>query len=207
MTYSTPITVAYGDGIGPETMEAALFIMKEAGARLAIETIEIGERIYNMGAQSGLLPSAWDSLHRTKILLKAPTINAPKGRTSVNDALLAAFSMYDYHFHAPDEYAGSVSKFGAHFAVFEPHYIAALRQTGKNAADPSGMIHAATMMLHHIGQGDVAITIQNAWQCTIQEGIHTPGRYKWGKSKQKANTREFAGAVAERLGKKPSPQG
>jgi hypothetical protein len=29
------ITVAYGDGIGPEIMEATLHILKEAGAKLA----------------------------------------------------------------------------------------------------------------------------------------------------------------------------
>ena len=43
---NTPvITVAYGDGIGSEIMEATLVILREAGANIAIETIEIGERI------------------------------------------------------------------------------------------------------------------------------------------------------------------
>ncbi len=39
-----PITVAYGDGIGPEIMAATLEILTGAGARLAPEVIEIGER-------------------------------------------------------------------------------------------------------------------------------------------------------------------
>ena len=39
-----PITVAYGDGIGPEIMEATLSILKAAGARLEIDQIEIGEK-------------------------------------------------------------------------------------------------------------------------------------------------------------------
>ena len=47
----TPITVAHGDGIGPEIMEATLHILKEAGARLDIETIEIGEKVYLRGNQ------------------------------------------------------------------------------------------------------------------------------------------------------------
>ena len=34
------ITVAYGDGIGPEIMESTLEILKEAGADLEINTIE-----------------------------------------------------------------------------------------------------------------------------------------------------------------------
>ena len=75
---STPITVAYGDGIGPEIMEATLRVLKEAGARLEIETIEVGERIYKQGASSGILPSAWESLRRTQVLLKAP-ITTPQG--------------------------------------------------------------------------------------------------------------------------------
>ena len=48
-----PITVAYGDGIGPEIMEATLHILKEAGAKLAIEKIEIGEKVYLSGNTSG----------------------------------------------------------------------------------------------------------------------------------------------------------
>src|SRR5476649_2471405 len=73
-----PITVAYGDGIGPEIMEATLHVLREAGAQLAIETIEVGERVYTMGATSGILPSAWESLRRTKVLLKSP-ITTPQG--------------------------------------------------------------------------------------------------------------------------------
>ena len=48
-----PITVAHGDGIGPEIMEATLQILKEAGARLEIETIEIGEKVYQRGNSVG----------------------------------------------------------------------------------------------------------------------------------------------------------
>ena len=43
------ITVAYGDGIGPEIMEATLAILKEAQARIRIETIEVGEDLYKKG--------------------------------------------------------------------------------------------------------------------------------------------------------------
>lgn len=74
----TPITVAHGDGIGPEIMEATLQILKEAGARLDIETIEVGEKVYQRGISVGIEPSAWDSLRRTKVFLKAP-ITTPQG--------------------------------------------------------------------------------------------------------------------------------
>src|SRR4051812_44513741 len=73
-----PITVAHGDGIGPEIMQATLHILKEAGARIEIETIEIGEKVYLAGNSAGIEPSAWDSLRRTKVFLKAP-ITTPQG--------------------------------------------------------------------------------------------------------------------------------
>ncbi len=75
---TVPITVAYGDGIGPEIMEATLHILKEAGAKLAIEKIEIGEKVYLSGNTSGIDTSAWDSLRSTKVFLKAP-ITTPQG--------------------------------------------------------------------------------------------------------------------------------
>jgi isocitrate dehydrogenase len=75
---TVPITVAYGDGIGPEIMEATLQILKEAGAKLAIEKIEIGEKVYLSGNTSGIDASAWDSLRNTKVFLKAP-ITTPQG--------------------------------------------------------------------------------------------------------------------------------
>src|SRR6187549_98305 len=78
MTNKVPITVAHGDGIGPEIMESTLTILKEAGAAIDIETIEIGEAVYKRGHLAGIEPSAWDSLRRTKVFLKAP-ITTPQG--------------------------------------------------------------------------------------------------------------------------------
>jgi isocitrate dehydrogenase len=75
---TVPITVASGDGIGPEIMEATLHILKEAGAKLQIEKIDIGEKVYLAGNSSGIDPSAWDSLRNTKVFLKAP-ITTPQG--------------------------------------------------------------------------------------------------------------------------------
>ena len=75
---TVPITVAYGDGIGPEIMDATLHILKEGGARLDFEKIDIGEKVYLAGNTSGIDPSAWDSLRNTKVFLKAP-ITTPQG--------------------------------------------------------------------------------------------------------------------------------
>jgi len=78
MLQNVPITVAHGDGIGPEIMDATLRIIKAAGAMIDIETIEIGEKVYLNGNPTGIDDSAWDSLKRTKVFLKAP-ITTPQG--------------------------------------------------------------------------------------------------------------------------------
>lgn len=75
---STAVTVAYGDGIGPEIMRASLRVLREAGARLDVEEIEIGESVYHRGVTSGIEPAAWDSLRRTGVFYKAP-ITTPQG--------------------------------------------------------------------------------------------------------------------------------
>lgn len=75
---NTPVTVAYGDGIGPEIMEATLRIIEAAGARIEPEVIEIGEKVYMRGNTAGIEPGAWESLRRTKVFLKAP-ITTPQG--------------------------------------------------------------------------------------------------------------------------------
>jgi isocitrate dehydrogenase len=78
MAGKTPITVAHGDGIGPEIMSATLAILEGAGAELEIETIEIGEPVYLRGNSIGIEEKSWDSLRRTKVFLKAP-ITTPQG--------------------------------------------------------------------------------------------------------------------------------
>lgn len=73
-----PITVAYGDGIGPEIMTATLAILEAAGAQIDPEVIEIGEKVYLAGHPTGIPDTAWDSLRRTQVFLKAP-ITTPQG--------------------------------------------------------------------------------------------------------------------------------
>jgi isocitrate dehydrogenase len=72
------ITVAKGDGIGPEIMDATLRILKAADARIEWDEIEIGEQVYLSGNTSGISPNAWDSITKNKIFLKAP-ITTPQG--------------------------------------------------------------------------------------------------------------------------------
>src|SRR5256885_4534457 len=339
---SVPITVAYGDGIGPEIMEATLHILKEAGAKLALERIEIGEKVYLAGNTSGIDPSAWDSLRNTKVFLKAP-ITTPQGGgyKSLNVTVRKTLGLYanvrpgvSYHpcvetkhpdmdlvmgreneedlyagieyrqtdqvmqglkiisrpgaekivryafefarrhnrkkvtcftkdnimkltdglFHKvfneiaaeypdienehwivdigaakmadtpnafdvivmPNPYgdilsdvaaqiAGSVglagsANIGEDIAMFEAIHCSAPRRAGQNLANPSGLLLGAIMMLVHIGQTQAAGRVHNPWPRTIADGGHTYDIYEEGKSKEKVGTREFAEAVAARLG-------
>jgi isocitrate dehydrogenase len=340
-----PITVAHGDGIGPEIMTATLAILKEAGARIAPEVIEIGEKVYLSGNTSGIHDSAWESLRRTKVFLKAP-ITTPQGggykslNVTVRKSLglfanvrpcaaLAPFvktrhptmdvvvvreneedlyagieyrqslevthaiklisrpgseriiryafeyarangrkkvtcfvkdnimKICDGLFHNlfkevaleyPDiqadsmivdigaarladtpewfdvvvmenlygdilsdvaaQIAGSVglgasANIGAHVAMFEAIHGSAPTIAGKDIANPSGILQSAVMMLLHIGQPEVAQTIQNAWLRTIEDGIHTPDIATEGRTKKQVGTQEFGRAVIARLGQQP----
>ena len=345
MPENVPITVAHGDGIGPEIMQATLHILKEAGARIEIETIDIGEKVYLAGNSAGIEPSAWESLRRTKVFLKAP-ITTPQGGgfKSLNVTVRKTLGLYanvrpcvSYHpfvetkhpnmdvvivreneedlyagiehrqteqvtqclklisrpgsekivryafeyarrnnrkkvtcftkdnimkltdglFHKvfdeigaeyediekehwivdigaakladtptafdvivmPNLYgdvlsdvaaqiAGSVglagsANIGEHVAMFEAIHGSAPRRAGQNLANPSGLLLGAVMMLVHIGQVDVAERVHNAWLRTIEDGVHTYDIYDEGVSKQKVGTREFAEAVAARVGQTP----
>ncbi len=346
MTKPAPVTVAYGDGIGPEIMTATLDILQKAGAQLAIETIEIGEKVYKRGIASGIEDSAWESLSRTKCFLKAP-ITTPQGGgfKSLNVTVRKSMALFanirpciSYHpfvrttqptmdmvivreneedlyagieyrqtdnvmqclklisetgseriiryafeyarahgrkkvtciskdnimkmtdglFHSvfdrvgaeyPDleknhmivdigaakiaaaphifdvivtenlygdiisdiaaEVSGSVglcgsSNIGQHGAMFEAIHGSAPDIAGQGIANPSGLLHAAVLMLHHLGQGDVADKIHNAWLKTLEDGIHTGDVFNPQTSKSRANTAEFAAAVIERLGQMPA---
>lgn len=346
MSKNTPITVAYGDGIGPEIMDATLKIINSAGAKLDIETIEIGEKVYLRGNAAGIEPSAWDSLRRTKVFLKAP-ITTPQGGgyKSLNVTTRKTLGLYanirpcvsyypyvatkhpvmdivivreneedlyagiehrqteqvyqclklisrpgsekiiryafeyalannrkkvtcfmkdnimkltDGLFHKVfDEIAkdypeieneawivdigaakmantpevfdvivmenlygdilsdvaaqitGSVglagsANIGENFAMFEAIHGSAPRRANQNLANPSGLLLGAVMMLNHIGQNEVATKVHNAWLKTLEDGIHTYDIFKEGTSKEKVGTKEFAKAVIERMGEKPS---
>src|SRR3954451_460339 len=345
MSTNTPITVAHGDGIGPEIMDATLQILKGAGARLDIETIEIGEKVYLRGNSAGIDPSSWESLRRTRVFLKAP-ITTPQGGgfKSLNVTTRKMLGLYanvrpcvSYHpyvdtkhpamdvvivreneedlyagmeyqlspdvmeclklisrpgsekivrfafeyakmnsrkkvtcfmkdnimkmtdglFHKvfdeigaeyPDiekevwivdigaakmadtpgafdvivmpnlygdilsdvaaQIAGSVglagsANVGESCAMFEAIHGSAPRRANQNLANPSGLLLGSVLMLVHINQPEIAARVHNAWLRTIEDGVHTYDIYEEGVSKLKVGTKEFAEAVAARVGQKP----
>lgn len=344
--HMTKITVAKGDGIGPEIMDATLKILFAAGAKIEIEEIEVGEKVYLAGNTSGIAKESWDVIRRNKVFLKAP-ITTPQGggykslnvttrkflglysnvrpcmslhpfvktKHPVMDIVIIRENEEDLYagiehqqtdevvqclklisrpgcekivryafeyakqfnrkkvtcftkdnimkqtdglFHQvfdeiakeypqienehwiidigaakmadtpeafdvivmPNLYGdvlsdvaaqitGSVglagsANIGEECAMFEAIHGSAPRRAGQNAANPSGLLQGAIMMLTHIGQTEVAENIQNAWLTTIEEGIHTYDIFKEDVSKKKVGTNEFADAVIANLGKKPS---
>lgn len=340
-----PITVARGDGIGPEIMDATLRVLDAAGARLEIEEIEIGEAVYRRGNSAGIEAESLASLRRTGVFLKAP-ITTPQGggfkslNVTVRKTLglyanvrpcpsyspfvatkhpgmdvvivreneedlyagiehrqsqdvvqclklitrpgceriaryafeyaraykrrkITAFTkdnimkMTDGLFHAvaeevaseyPDiefehwivdigaakladepgqfdvvllpnlygdilsdvaaEIAGSVglagsANIGPSSAMFEAIHGSAPRRAGQDVANPSGLMLAAVQMMVHIGQGDVATRIHNAWLRTIEDGVHTYDIFDSSVSQFQVGTSDFADAVIERLDRQP----
>jgi isocitrate dehydrogenase len=99
--------------------------------------------------------------------------------------------------------AGSAN-IGDSCAMFEAIHGSAPRRAGQNLANPSGLFLGAVQMLVHIGQTEAAARAHNAWLKTIEDGVHTYDIFDEGVSKQKVGTKEFAQAVVDRLGQKPS---
>lgn len=339
------ITVARGDGIGPEIMDATLRVLAAAGARLEIEEIEIGEAVYARGNSAGIEAASLESLRRTGVFLKAP-ITTPQGGgfKSLNVTVRKTLGLYanvrpcpayapfiatkhagmdvviireneedlyagiehrqsdevyqclklisrpgceriaryafeyaraygrqkvtaftkdnimkltDGLFHKvaeevaaeyPDiefdhwivdigaakladkpgqfdvvllpnlygdilsdvaaEIAGSVglagsANIGPTSAMFEAIHGSAPRRAGQNVANPSGLMLAGVQMLVHLGQGEAATRMHNAWLKTIEDGVHTYDIFVPGTSVSKVGTAEFADAVIARMGQEP----
>ena len=89
------VTIAKGDGIGPEIMEAVLRIIKSTNASIDFEEIEIGEKVYLSGNSSGISDDSWDIIRKNKVLLKAP-ITTPQGGgyKSLNVTMRKALGLY-----------------------------------------------------------------------------------------------------------------
>jgi len=340
------ITIAHGDGIGPEIMKATLGILEAAGADLSFDVIEIGMKAYERGLSAGIEDSAWQALIDNKVFLKAP-ITTPQGGgfKSLNVTVRKTLGLYanvrpctsyspfvrtkhpkmdlviireneedlyagiehrqtdevyqclklitrpgcekivryafeyakragrkkvscftkdnimkmtDGLFHRvfdeigseypeidkehlivdigaariadtpeifdvvvmPNLYgdilsdvaaqiAGSVglagsANIGENCSMFEAIHGSAPDLAGKDVANPSGLILASVQMLNHLGQGEVASKLHNAWLKTLEDGIHTKDIFQETISKKLVGTLGFSSAVTERLGDQPT---
>jgi len=98
--------------------------------------------------------------------------------------------------------AGSAN-IGPHLSMFEAVHGSAPDIAGKNIANPSGLLVAATQLLVHIGQTAVAETVKNAWLTTLEDGIHTADIYQPNLSQKRVGTDAFTQAIVDRLGEQP----
>ena len=106
------------------------------------------------------------------------------------------------------EVSGSVglcgsANIGEDYAMFEAIHGSAPDIAGKNIANPSGLINAAVMMLHHLSKNEEATLITNALNLTLEQGIHTADLYNDKSSTKKVGTTEFTDALISNLGSKP----
>jgi isocitrate dehydrogenase len=94
-TTTVPVTVLRGDGIGPEVVDAALRLMREAGARLELEECRAGAEVFRAGDQTGVPQETIDSITRTGVALKGP-LETPIGfgEKSANVTLRKLFETY-----------------------------------------------------------------------------------------------------------------
>lgn len=340
-----PVTLASGDGIGPEIMDVTLRLLEAAGARLDLRPITLGQAVYAQGHTSGITPEAWDTLRATRLLLKGP-ITTPQGGgfKSLNVTLRKSMGLYANvrpcvayapfvptrhpgmdvviireneedlyagieHQHTPDvtqclklitrsgseriiryafayarthgrskvtcmtkdnimkltdglfhrvfeevgqaypdlqqehlivdigaarladtperfdvvvlpnlygdilsdiaaQVAGSVglapsANIGAHGAMFEAIHGSAPDIAGQDLANPSGLLLAATQLLAHVGQGEAAMRLQNAWLRTLEDGVHTADLHRTDSRNAAVGTQAFGKAVEARLGEVP----
>lgn len=106
------------------------------------------------------------------------------------------------------EVTGSVgmaasANLGTHASMFEAVHGSAPDIAGRDVANPSGLLGASVLLLRHVGQGEVARRIQDAWLCTLEDGLHTADIATADHTVEKVGTRGFADAVVARLGRVP----
>lgn len=89
------ITIARGDGIGPEIMQVTLDVITAAGAELTLSEVEMGESVYQRGEPTGISEAAWEHLAQSQVLLKGP-MSTPQGGgfTSVSLQLRKQLGLY-----------------------------------------------------------------------------------------------------------------
>ncbi len=89
------ISVAKGDGIGPEIMDAVLSIFNAASVELSYEFVEMGKDYFLQGYSSGMTEQARLSIEKNGILFKGP-METPKGKgmKSINVTARKTWSTY-----------------------------------------------------------------------------------------------------------------
>ncbi|MCB9261063.1 MAG: isocitrate dehydrogenase [Flavobacteriales bacterium] len=89
------VSIAKGDGIGPEIMDAVISIFDAAGVSLNYDFVGMGKSYYDKGFSTGMTPEAMESIETNGILFKGP-METPKGQgvKSINVTARKIWSTY-----------------------------------------------------------------------------------------------------------------
>lgn len=206
MTITTPITISFGDGVGPEIMYAVLNIIRHANVPISTHTIEIGARAYHHGFRYGIPAYCMDKIMENKILLMAPHASAPSNDFETLDipAYLKCDHIYESQFDGVPFGISNMTNMkakafiGKEYAVFMPTHEHYPELEGQDVANPSGMLLAAILMLQHIGLEEKALMIERAWIQTLEDGYRTSDIVKTP-YKMTSTTTEFIQHTIEKL--------
>jgi isocitrate/isopropylmalate dehydrogenase len=72
------VSVAAGDGIGPEITAATIRVLAAARAPLNFQHIDMGLQCWQQGLTSGVPDSSWSAMRSSGVLLKGP-MTTPQG--------------------------------------------------------------------------------------------------------------------------------
>ena len=90
------------------------------------------------------------------------------------------------------------SSIGKHTGIFEPIHGSYPQATGKNIANPMGMILSAAMLFDHLKMSNIGTEIRDAVEACINKGIVTEDLAKAGEKVY--STSEVGDAVAQAIG-------
>ncbi|MBC7644847.1 MAG: isocitrate dehydrogenase, partial [Thermoleophilia bacterium] len=100
------------------------------------------------------------------------------------------------------------SSISATTAIFEPVHGSAPDIAGQDKANPIAMILTAVMLLRHVGQTEIATTVENAVLVTLEEGRTLTGDLARRRAGATAvGTEAFTDAIIANLGRAPSAFG
>jgi isocitrate dehydrogenase len=98
---------------------------------------------------------------------------------------------------------GVSANIGTNCAMFEAIHGSAPDIAGQDIANPSGLLLGAVQMLLHLGLGETATRVHNAWLRTIEDGLHTGDLYSPEHTRERVGTQGFADEVIKRLDTRP----
>ena len=91
--HPVPISVSFGDGIGPEITTATLRVLEAAGANLSVREVKLAGGANDAGL--GMVDEALQAMRATRVLLKAPSTLLKAGSTrTVGQRIAGEFGLY-----------------------------------------------------------------------------------------------------------------